>query len=113
VFRAEAHTNKPRGNAAKHREASQHPQRQRHRKLLASGKDAADNAILNENLQALRQPCRQFAPALHPVEIIHRDSMLAQRSGQNVGRRDGILNGQIDADAADRRHGVRRIADTQ
>ena len=34
-----------------------------------------------------------------------------ERRGQAVGGGDRVLNGEIDADAADRRHRVRRVAD--
>ena len=36
-----------------------------------------------------------------------------QYRSKNVCGGDGVLNGEIDADAADRRHGVRAIADAQ
>jgi hypothetical protein len=56
---------------------------------------------------------RKLAPPLHPVEVV-----LAQRAGlerlpQDVGRRHRVLHRQIDADAADGGHGVRRIADAE
>ena len=41
------------------------------------------------------------------------DAALTQRRRQNVGRCDRILHGEIDADAADRGHGVRRVADAE
>jgi hypothetical protein len=41
------------------------------------------------------------------------DSPLQERGGQDVGRGNGILDGEIDPDAADRRHGVGGIADAQ
>jgi hypothetical protein len=36
-----------------------------------------------------------------------------QRAPQDVRCGDRILNGEVDADASDRRHRVRRIADAQ
>jgi hypothetical protein len=37
----------------------------------------------------------------------------AERSRQQIGRDDGILNRVVDADATHRRHGVRGVADQQ
>ncbi|SVK46902.1 Uncharacterised protein [Acinetobacter baumannii] len=39
--------------------------------------------------------------------------MLAQRRDQGVGGGHRVLNRQVDAHAADRRHGVRGVADAQ
>ena len=37
----------------------------------------------------------------------------AQRAGEEVGRGDRVLDREVDADAADRRHGVRGVADAE
>ncbi|GGN73526.1 hypothetical protein GCM10011610_16090 [Nocardia rhizosphaerihabitans] len=42
-----------------------------------------------------------------------KSGAVEQRPGQNARGRDGILHGEIDADAADRRHRVRGIADAR
>ena len=42
-----------------------------------------------------------------------RELSFAQRFEKNIGCRHGILNGEIDTDTADRRHGVGGVADAQ
>ena len=49
-------------------------------------------------------PCARFASVTF---------LSQQRQRQDIGGRDGVLNREIDADAADRRHGVGRIADAE
>ncbi len=44
-------------------------------------------------------------------KFVHRHRSLGERRRQNVRGRHRILNGEVDADAADGRHGMRRIAD--
>ena len=38
--------------------------------------------------------------------------LISKRSCQLIGCGDGVLYGKVDADAKDRRHGVRRVANT-
>ena len=46
-------------------------------------------------------------------QINQLDAAVAKLLGQDVRRRDRILNREVDADAADRRHGMGRVADAQ
>ena len=71
------------------------------------------HVVLDEHLQPLRHPRREHAAALHGGEIVVADGPGAQRRGQAVRGRDRVLDREIDADAADRRHRVRRVADAQ
>ena len=61
----------------------------------------------------LDDPRREQPPLLHLVK--QRIDILAarQRPGEDVGGRDRVLDREVDADAADRRHGVRGIADRE
>jgi hypothetical protein len=68
---------------------------------------------LQEYLQALRKTGWQFPPPLHGAKMIAADGPLPERGGENVGSRDGILHGKVDADAADRRHRVGGVTDAQ
>jgi len=61
----------------------------------------------------LDDPHRQTAPLLHGGEVRGRHIAGFERPGQDIGRRDRILHGEIDADAADRRHRMRGIADAE
>ena len=82
-------------------------------RLSLHGEHIADDPRLNEDLDGLHQPRRQHAPLLHLAQHLERNRPLLQRPGKNIGRGDCVLNGEIDADAADRRHGVGRVADAQ
>ena len=64
-------------------------------------------------LHPLRGARRKRPPPLHVGEHFGPDLARAQRAGEPVRRRDRILDGEIDADAADRRHRMRRVADAQ
>ena len=67
------------------------------------------------DLQALDDPRRQLAALLHRREHVVGAPRPAPRSGadQDVGGGDRVLDGEVDADAADRRHRVRRVADAE
>ena len=73
----------------------------------------ADDALLHEELHRLHHLGRPFAPRLHLGKQLAGHAPLAQRLPENIGGGDRVLNGEIDADAADRRHGVGRIADAE
>jgi hypothetical protein len=49
--------------------------------------------------------------ALYFRQVTGAKSAFAERSCQNVGGSDGVLDCKVDPDAPNRRHGVRRIAD--
>jgi len=78
-----------------------------------AAKHRREQAVLNLYLHRLRDPRRQHAPALHEREITCRNVTREQRTPHNIRRCDRILNCEVDANAADRRHRVRRIADAQ
>ncbi len=44
-------------------------------------------------------------------QVSFAEPIFQYRRGQQVRRRDCVLDGEIDADAADRRHGMRGITD--
>jgi len=83
--------------------------------LERSGLDqhAGNDPALHGDLQPLRHARGPLAALLDPAQMIERELSIPQRFEENVGRRHGVLNREIDADAADRRHGVRGIADAQ
>ena len=70
-----------------------------------------DNPVLHGELNLLRHARRERAALLYRLQIVIRYLTRFQRRGQAVGRRHRILHGDIDADAADRRHRVGCIAD--
>ena len=65
------------------------------------------------NCRALGDAGRKHAPLLHTAEVILAQHPGRERLPQDVRRRDRVLHREIDADAADGRHGVRGIADAQ
>src|SRR6516164_2481223 len=72
-----------------------------------------DHPILDEQLEPLRRASREFPTALDRLQVVLVGGSLQEARGQDIGSGNGVLNCQIYADAADRRHGVCRIADTQ
>src|SRR5260370_2486402 len=74
---------------------------------------ARDVAIVYEKLEALRDAGRKIAARLHLAQVILGEPALAQRRRENICGGDRVLNREIDADAAHRRHRVCRVADAQ
>ena len=75
--------------------------------------DRLDDTILNDQLQALRHPGRPITSLLHLPELVKRHSPFAQRRGQKIRCRHGILNREVDPDTSDGRHGMRRVTDAE
>ena len=61
----------------------------------------------------MHRPGGKFPPALNGLEILVGNLAAQQGRRQDVGGGDGVLDCEIDADAADRGHRVRGIADAQ
>ena len=102
--------------AGKRREvapAAQQAEQQRRPDRLAGAQDAADDPVLDKYLQRLRRFGRKLPPALDRTQIVGADHAPQQRLGENVRRRHRVLDRQVDADPADRRHRVGRVADAQ
>ena len=53
----------------------------------------------------------QLAAALHGLQVFGAQPALAQRAREAVRRRHRILDGEVDTDPADRRHGVGGVTD--
>ena len=83
----------------------------RHRRRTR--KHTAEYAVLDRDLKPLGGTGRKHAPPLHRFQVIDADVSLPERFGKPVGGSDRILNGEIDADAADGGHRVSGIADHQ
>src|SRR5713226_1359706 len=65
---AEADADEARRDAAQDRPAAQQPERQRQRQRSSAAEHAADDAVLDQQLQALDEARRQLAPMLHLIE---------------------------------------------
>ena len=90
-------------------------QARRERRLERSALDQhrRNDPALHGDLQPLRQARGQLPALLDPAQMIGRQLSFAQRFEENVGCRHRILDRQIDADTADRRHGVGGVANAQ
>ncbi len=86
------------------REAGHEPKRERKRELPGATQDqhSRDHPLLHQQLEALGDPGRQLAPALHLAQMPARQLPLAQRHGQNIGGRNRILDREVDPDPTDR-----------
>ena len=58
------------------------------------------DACVREDLNLLRDTCWEFSSALDQMEYGIDRSTPAQVRSENAGGCDGVLNGEIDADAA-------------
>ena len=58
-------------------------------------------------------PGREQAAGADGVELVRRRGAAREGRAEQVGRRDRVLDGEVDADAADRRHGVGGVADAE
>jgi len=96
-----------RRDAPQQRPASQqaHGERRLDRRFILQ--HPHEHVLLHGDLESLRNSRGKFAPALHCAERLAVELPLVE----DVGRRDGVLDGEVDAHAADRRHGVRGVAD--
>ena len=81
--------------------------------LSLAREHARDDPILNLDLEPLSQKGRQLAPDLNLMEVSFGEAIFQYRCGQQVRGGDRVLDGEIDADAADRGHGMRGITDAQ
>ncbi len=110
---AEAHADQARWNAPQERYVIEEPCRERRAWLLRHRKHIADDAVLHEELGGLRHLGRPLPAGLHLAQRRERHGAFSQGFGKDVGGGHGVLDGEIDADAADRRHGMRRISDAE
>jgi hypothetical protein len=69
-------------------------------------------AAENYSLHPLCMPRCKLPAALYFRQVIGAKSAFAERSCQYVGGSDCVLDGKVDPDASNRRHGVCRIPDT-
>jgi hypothetical protein len=79
----------------------------------SSATHTAQEIVLCEDLQPLCCARWKHPAPLHAGQHFDADLACAQGTGKPVRRRHRILDGEIDADAANRRHRMRRVADAQ
>jgi hypothetical protein len=109
-----AETHEAGGQAAQDRKSDEEPQEPRRRGLAGAAEDTRNHVLLNDDLDALNDLRWPFAPLLHlRQKLIAQRPLASQRPGENIGGGDRVLNGEVDADATDRRHRMRGVADAQ
>jgi len=69
--------------------------------------------FVGEDLNRLSHARGKFAACLNFLEVGIGGGSGGQNGNENVRGGDGVLNSEIDANAADGRHGVRGIADAE
>ena len=111
VLGAEADADQAGGDAAEVGEALEELEEPGQGEGFGAAEDAADYVVLDDELEALGG-----AGGEHPSFLDGAKVVLGGRSSQERGTEDicggnGVLNGEIDADAADWRHGVGGITD--
>src|SRR5712664_3935625 len=111
-LRAETHSDEPRRDALQERPAVDELENPGRLDVCAA-KDALDHVILDCNLHPLCRAGGELAAPLHAGEFVVIRRSRAQWSGKNIGGGDRILNRQIDAHAANRRHRMGRVADAK
>ena len=70
--------------------------------VAISGRATGHYPVMNEDLRALNDGCGPFAPLLDSLEISHGNSAVLEFLAEQIGRRNRILQREINADAARR-----------
>jgi hypothetical protein len=112
VLRQNAHTYNTRRNFLNSRNVDNRfelPRRHRRSGIAKNGLQR----LVRVHLQELSDHGRKFTTALDSGQHGFGHAAFTQRVGKQIRGGDRVLNGEIDADAADRRHSVRGIADAQ
>ena len=101
------------GQACERGEPLQQPQQKWRIQGLGAAEHATDHVVLYPHLQPLRPARWRLAPRLHAGQIGVRHMAGAERHGQQIRRRHRVLDREVDADAADGRHGMSCVADAE
>ncbi|HYH26285.1 MAG TPA: hypothetical protein VD834_13140 [Blastococcus sp.] len=80
---------------------------------LAPSQEAVDEAVLDAPLQALREDGWQHPTSLDSGQQGRGDPAVEQRGCQQPSGGRGVLHGEVDPNAADRRHRVGGVPDQQ
>src|SRR6266704_1120598 len=112
MLRTRSDSDEPSGNLSQDWKPFQKAKHKRQR-IFEMRSLASNHAAMNENLHCLNEPRRPFAARLHFAQIVHGNRTGSQFFREQIGSRNGILDSEIDADAACRRHRMRRIADAK
>ena len=78
-----------------------------------SPKHTPDEPVLQKDLESLRRPRRKRAAGLYRLQSRIGDPAVGEPRSQNIGGGNRVLDREIDADAADRRHCMSGVADAE
>src|SRR6202790_5209553 len=110
---AKAEPDQPRGDARQERHMIEQPHQPGRLDRLVRAQHRVEDPLLDRHLQRLGQPRRQGAAALDGFQVRIPQRAVAQPPGQDIGGGDGVLDREIDAAPADRRHRMGAVADAQ
>jgi len=113
VFGTEADADQARGNSAKKGPSREKLEGPAQSEGFRTTENAADHTVLNNDLKPLGRPCWKRSPFLDGAKITLAGRSLQEHGTQNICCGYCVLNGKIDANAADWRHGVGRVANAQ
>src|ERR1700738_2824224 len=85
----------------------------RHFGAGACAQNGVDQPIMEERLQTLSRAGRKHAPFLKPPHMVGLHHPRLERLPENVRRCHRVLDGKINAHAAQGRHGMRRVANAK
>ena len=112
VFGPEAHADDAAGELLEAGDAGEDAERERSIEGPGIVQDAVDD-LVGAGLQALRAQDGGLALGLNRVEMVAGEGAGAEWISEEVGGGDGVLDREVDADAADGRHGVGGVADAE
>jgi hypothetical protein len=99
VFGPRTDADETRGQLSQNWEPSQQAHYKRQRPFVA-GHSTGNDSAMNKYLHPLDQSRRPFAPQLDLSQIVYRHGTASQFHCEQIRRRDGILNREINSNAA-------------
>src|SRR5947209_11506827 len=113
MLRAESERNEPCLDATQRCKARHQLKKRRRLRAGAPGQNAMDQPIMEKRLQPLSRTGRKHAPFLNLLQMVRLHRSRLERLPQNVRRCHRVLDGKINAHAAQGRHGMRGVADAK
>ncbi len=110
---AETHANDAGRNSAKRRKQVQQSELPWQLERFGAAEHAPNDSILNRDLQSLRGDSGKRTAFLNGPKVFGRRHPDSKFRTENVGGGDGVLNGEIDSNAADGRHSVSSVSNAQ
>ena len=114
VFGKDAQGDDSGGDSIEEGRLENEPHRPGETGLCCAADDAANESVLDENLHVLHESRGAKPTFLYRFQVCGFDrAMVSKKGNESIGGSNGVLNGKVDADASDRRHGMSGVADTQ